>query len=298
MALPSFIIIGAQKAATTTLWAELRTHPQVFMPALKETNFFIDHRCDRLGLGWYEDLFEPASPGQVLGEASPAYTLFPLWGQVPSLMAERLPEVRLVYVLRHPIARMRSSWIQARADGLEHRPLREALTHQSLYLAGSSYALQIEQYLRHFDRSQLLLVCAEDLDREPGPVYDEILRFIGLEGGWRPAPGERQNVSAGKLVLRERGDVAARALAALGRTTASERVRQSALRASRPGLLARALHPEELEIDGELEDRLLRALEPDLRRLAAHLGTQTDPWGLLDGGSSGASRTLAPAAAR
>ena len=205
MVLPSFIIIGAQKAATTTLWAQLRTHPDVFLPALKETNFFIEHRCQQLGTAWYEALFEPAQEGQLVGEASPAYTMFPYWGQVPEQIHGLLPDVKLVYVLRHPIERMRSSWVQARADGLELLPLKEALTQHQLYLAGSSYALQAEQFLRFFPREQMLFLLAEDFDRDPGPTMDVLLEFLGLEPGWRPASTERHNVSTGKRVLRERG---------------------------------------------------------------------------------------------
>jgi hypothetical protein len=282
VALPSFLIIGAQKAATTTLWAQLRTHPDIFMPDLKETNFFIDHRCRMLGLPWYESLFEPARPGQLVGEASPAYTLFPLWGQVPSQVSEVLPDVKLVYVLRDPVERMRSSWIQARSDGLELLALKEALTRNLLYQAGSSYALQTEQYLKHFDRDQLLFLLAEDVAERPGETLDALLTFLGLDPGWRPASSERLNVSAGKRILRQRGDLAARALARAGRQSASEHVRQAALRGGAWNMLSRELRPEELVIDDELRDRLHRALEPDLRRLVPLLGTATDPWGVLD----------------
>lgn len=282
MALPSFLIIGAQKAATTTLWAQLRTHPDVFMPELKETNFFIQHRYEQLGQDWYEDLFSPAAPGQLLGEASPAYTLFPIWGRVPDRIAGVVPDAKLVYVLRDPIERMRSSWIQARSDGLELRPLDEAFRHNLLYLAGSSYAMQLEQFLRHFSLDQVLLLTSEAIEKEPGTALDQLLLFLGLDPGWRPEIEERHNVSAGKRVLRKRGDLVARGLAKAHLGTAAAKVRLAAHARGALDVFSRPLDPEELVIGEELRERVARALAPDLRQLASIMGLATDPWGVLD----------------
>jgi hypothetical protein len=193
-----------------------------------------------------------------------------------------VPDAKLVYVLRDPIERMRSSWIQARSDGLELRSLHEAFRHNLLYLAGSSYAMQLEQFLRHFPLDQVLLLTSEAIEKEPGPALDQLLLFLGLDAGWRPEIEERHNVSAGKRVLRKRGDLAARGLAKAHLATASAKVRLAAHAGGALDVFSRPLEPEELVIGEELRERVARALAPDLRQLASIMGLATDPWGVLD----------------
>src|SRR5437016_1007207 len=109
--MPSFIVIGAQKAGTTSLDSYLRTHPQVAMSSVKETNFFVEERAWGKGRRWYEGLFDAAGTATAVGEASPTYSMFPLFAGVPERMARLLPEARLIYLVRDPIERIRSAYI-------------------------------------------------------------------------------------------------------------------------------------------------------------------------------------------
>src|SRR5215211_9390855 len=107
--LPNFLVIGAMKAGTTSLYHYLRHHPQVFMPEIKELNFFNPLRNWRRGVEWYEEQFEGIPDSVVaIGEASTSYTKFPWIREVPARITSVLGEIRLIYVVRDPIERMQS----------------------------------------------------------------------------------------------------------------------------------------------------------------------------------------------
>lgn len=281
--LPTFVIIGAQKAATTTLWHVLGRHPSIYVCGIKETDFFIAERSWPRGIGWYESLFpESEAAGAVaIGEASPNYTMFPAYPGVPERMAGVIGSAKLIYLLRDPVERMRSSYLHALATGTETLPAEHALVARAHFANTSRYALQIEQYLRHFDRSQLLLLLSEDLAADPGATLDRVLGFLGLEPGWRPAdPASRQHETATKRVPRPWarwvGGAMIRARvpeAALPHAVAS-RLRTSDL-ATRP------LSPADGAISDELRSRLRDLLRPDVERLRGYMDPGFDGWGML-----------------
>jgi Sulfotransferase domain len=199
-ALPDFIIVGAQKAGTTSLHAYLAQHTQVIPPVRKEVHFF-DHEFHR-GLGWYRAHFRRAGGATtVTGESTPYYLFHPL---VPARVAEALPSCRVIVVLRDPIDRAFSHHNHERALGFEHLPFEEALAaederlageersllddprhrshaHQHFsYLSRGRYAEQLERWLEHVDRDRLLVLGAEDLFAEPERVVAEAQAFLGL----------------------------------------------------------------------------------------------------------------------
>lgn len=115
--LPNFLIIGAAKSGTTSLYRYLRDHPQVFMAHSKELKFFASRTRWGFGPGWYAWQCSDADGAVAIGEASPSYTRYPQRRGVPERVAQVLPDARLVYLIRHPIERMRSHYL--------HRILRE-----------------------------------------------------------------------------------------------------------------------------------------------------------------------------
>ena len=128
--LPSFLIIGAAKAGTTSLWDFLKAHPQVYMPDIKETNFFAlegtradfkgpgDDEClNRLAvtdLESYERLFEGVTDQVAIGEASPLYLYHP---EAPRRIKALIPHTRIVAILRNPTDRAFSSFMHLVRDG-------------------------------------------------------------------------------------------------------------------------------------------------------------------------------------
>lgn len=179
---PSFLVIGAMKAGTTSLYHYLRAHSQVYMPALKEVDFFTEELNWQRGWSWYDRQFAGATDHHVaLGEASTSYTKFPRYKDVPEKIARFLPEVKLVYVVRDPIERIRSHYQHNVTLGHERDPIDVAVKRDPAYLDYSRYALQIDRYLEHFPRARVLVIVSEDLRDARRETVDVVLRHIGAD---------------------------------------------------------------------------------------------------------------------
>jgi hypothetical protein len=213
--LPNFVVIGAAKSGTTSLHRYLAAHPDVYMSQTKELNFFVSVRGQApdagngprprggnwaQGIEWYERQFQAANGARAVGEASPRYSMHPYLPGVPERMAEVIPNAKLVYVVRDPITRMVSHYVQRtrRRTLHETRPLEVALTEEGgEYLSTSRYAHQIEQFLQHFDHRRLLVVLSEKLRSDRDTTMSRILEFLGVDADWRDqALAEEHLVSA------------------------------------------------------------------------------------------------------
>jgi hypothetical protein len=194
--LPNFLIIGAQKSGTTSLYRYLQLHPDVFMPRRKEPDFFVAERRWPMGLDWYEAHFAAAGDAVAIGEASTTYTMHPHYAGVPERIADVLGAPKLVYLLRDPIDRARSDYLHYRfppeSDAREffdreHRSIREALLENPLYLDTSRYAMQLERYFEVFPREQILVVTTDELAKERDATITRVLTFLGVDPARGPA---------------------------------------------------------------------------------------------------------------
>jgi Sulfotransferase domain len=272
--LPNFLVIGAMKAGTTSLHAYLNAHPDVHLPGEKELDFFVAEKGWKRGRSWYESQFDGADDALAVGEASPNYTKFQLFGGVPERIRELLPDARLIYVLRDPIERMRSHYVHnLEAFGLD-APIGTVLLEDDHYRLCSSYALQLEQYLAHFPREQILVLTAEDLRRHPERELRGIFAFLGVDPDLAvPGSDPQLHRSADKRVPR----TPLRGHPGLWRLPA---------RAPRPlrpllrPLVSRAARPDETALPPEAEARLRELLRPDVARVRSFLGPDFDGWGI------------------
>ncbi|MEQ4209494.1 sulfotransferase domain-containing protein [Actinopolymorpha sp. B17G11] len=183
MSLPSFVVIGAMKAGTSSLRHYLDGHPDVFVGRggmLGEPNFFVAEDNWRRGRGWYESLFDDADSALAIGECSPCYTWAHVYRGVPERMAQVVPEARLVYVVRDPIARMRSMYMHQVSAGRERRRAKEALLDER-YIGPSLYGFQLAAFLDHFDRSQVLVVASEVLRDRPREVLSAVFAHLAVD---------------------------------------------------------------------------------------------------------------------
>jgi hypothetical protein len=272
--LPTFLVIGAMKAGTTSLWAYLRAHPEVFMPAEKELDFFVAEKAWGRGLDWYRGLFAPGAAARARGEASTNYTKHPLFAGVAERIARVLPDARLVYLVRHPIERIRSHYAHAVAAGWERRPLGRALREEPQYLDVSRYAHQLTEYLRYFDRSQLLVVGAEQLRDDRAATLRRVLAFIGVDPTVAPAGLEAEHHPTPR-VRRPFAE-------ALRRVPGASTVARLA-----PAPLRRAYarvataDPEALRIPRRVERELTAVLREDVAALREIVGPGVvDGWGI------------------
>ncbi|MGH2595273.1 MAG: sulfotransferase family protein [Actinomycetota bacterium] len=191
MTLPNFLIIGAMKGGTTSLYQYLADHPEVFMASPKELHFF-NHRGGE-DLAWYEEHFANGGTAIALGEASASYTTYPEASGVPSRIAQVIPEVRLIYLVRNPIERMRSHYVQRLSGGDETATIDRALLSEPVYLESSRYAQQVERYLDHFTRDQMLILKSEDLRDDRRATMRTVFAFLGVDSSyWEPSVMERE----------------------------------------------------------------------------------------------------------
>lgn len=274
--LPHFVIIGAMRAGTTTVWDHLRRHPDVFMPYIKEPNFFVDGVNWDRGFDWYESLFADAKPGQLLGEASTGYTNFPRYGGVPKLLAEHIPDVKLIYLVRHPVERMKSAWVLMRSEYHEWRPLTEALLSDIFYITQSQYAAQIAQYLQYFSRESILLLRYEDLSADLSGAMTKICEFLGIDATKIRLADEPINSSSSKLLPRRRMRLIESSFARAGLQAQAQRLRAHPI----AGLTHKPFSREELRLSEEVRDRLLDYLSCDVRAFRELVGPSMDLWGL------------------
>lgn len=279
--LPNFLMIGAMKGGTTSLWHYLRSHPQVFMPQKKEPHFFSDEGVWSRGLQWYEGQFsEVPRTAVAVGEASTTYSKHPEFPGVPERIASVIPDVRLIYVIRQPIERMRSQYLHHVAKGREHDPVEKALLSKPTYVNNSRYAMQIACYLEHFHRDQLLVITSEDLRNERIPTVRRVYEFLGVDGSWVPPmienefyrTGERRKVRPITFKVRRLPGIHS-----LGRLIPSA----AKVRAMKSGrLLTKTLDAGEATITESLRRHLEGVLREDVQQLRQHLGPDFDAWGL------------------
>jgi hypothetical protein len=179
--LPNLIVIGAMKAGTTSLHYYLSLHPEIHMSADKEPSFFVVEKNWDRGVAWYSSLFPEGSP--VRGEASPDYTKFPAFTGVPERILSLVPSVRIVYLVREPIARIVSHYVDAYSFGRVHKPIdRELAAFEGNHFVNCSrYALQLEQYLEHFEADQILVVTTDELRDDRAGTMRTVFEFVGVD---------------------------------------------------------------------------------------------------------------------
>jgi hypothetical protein len=201
--LPNFLLIGAQKAGTTSLFEYLGSHPQVFMPRYKEPNFFVTEYNWSRGLEWYQQWFQAAGPASAIGEASTSYTMYPLHGGVPERIASTLSQPKLIYLVRDPINRMVSQYLHFVAKGTTRAPLERALLADPTYLNNSQYGLQLQRYLDHFPHEQILVVVSEQLRARREQTLAQVFTFLGVPPLSAPsAIASEHNLTADKVAPR------------------------------------------------------------------------------------------------
>lgn len=197
---PDFIIIGAMKCATSTLHEQLARQPGCFMSRPKEPCFFSDDAIFERGAKWYGGLFEAAPADAVRGESSTHYTKLPTHPHTVPRMRAQLPDVKLIYVMRHPLDRLVSHYIHEWSQGNVREPLERAVGRHPELVSYGLYARQLRPFLEAFGPERLLPVFFEQLAADPQAGLERIARFVGLPARplWHPNL-ERQNPSRQRM---------------------------------------------------------------------------------------------------
>jgi hypothetical protein len=230
-----FLVIGAPKAGTTSLFEYLRTHPRLHLPRFKETNFFLDHTYGR-GVDWYFDwILAGSAPGLVNGEVSVRYMAGTsrteeaaekagTFGDeagldpeqvVPARIHAALPEVKLIALLRDPVGRCVSEYGMATLRGAEARSLDEAVTEllrpEQLTKARASFSATdacvvqgeygriLAPYFELFPPENIMVLYTKELADDAADVMRRIFAFVGVDEDFTPPNlGERYLEQASK----------------------------------------------------------------------------------------------------
>jgi hypothetical protein len=274
--LPNFLIIGAAKTGTTSLYGYLRQHPDVFMPEKKELHFFSFDENWQRGTAWYERHFAPVGDAIAVGEASASYTLFPHQPGVAARIADVLPDVRLIYVVRNPIDRIRSLFQHRVARGRElQSSIEQAVREDPFYVDTSRYEMQIDQYMEHFPGERLLVITSEDLRQHREDVVHRVHRFLGVDPAKVPTLSERE-LNVTRRAARPIDGWIRRVPGS--RTIASRAPRSVKRRWSQ--LVSRKVSPFDVAISLDLRRELEDRLRDDVRGLRQYLGNGFDGWGI------------------
>jgi hypothetical protein len=282
MPLPTFFVIGAPRAGTTSLYQYLTLHPEIGMSRLKEPHFFADNIQPPVeqvaDLAGYEALFTPDTA--VRGEASPSYTCFAQHAGAPERISELVPDARFIYLVRDPVDRTVSHYLHRVSVENERRSLTEALGDvddpANPYTCPSRYATQIERYLRYFPRDRLLVIDQSDLLVRRAELMRVVYSFLGVDADFTSA-GFDEHLGASN----DRRRYTTGYFRFLNRVTASplRLLPPRSRRAMRTGL-ERVLFPrlEKPTLPDELRDRLVALYTPEMQRFREITSMSFDTW--------------------
>ncbi|GAB3920826.1 hypothetical protein GCM10011575_17330 [Microlunatus endophyticus] len=275
--IPDFIIIGAMKCGTTTLYQHLASHPGVFMSTMKEPNFFVERRNWSRGFDWYRSLFADAEPGALLGEATTNYTKSANFPGVPRLIHQHAPNAKLIYLLRDPVERIRSHYAHTVVRGRSVRPPAEAIRTRSIYVRTSLYGRELLNYRRHFPADQILVLLTEDLRDDPAGVLARTAEFLGLDPYDNPDADRHYHVTPSHRTTNRLGVAVDRRprLSEWSERRLPERLRERLL--TRPAPASFGGEP----IPGEVIDRVSRVLAADRRLLLRLVDLDLRKWAPL-----------------
>lgn len=202
--LPNFLIVGAAKSGTTSLYEYLRQHPQIFMPEQKEPSFFAAAEAGGLNdIHSYQELFHDVTDETAIGEASVAYL-------ADTNAAQKIhdslgPDTKIVVLLRNPVNMAYSLWGHNRRLGVEPLDFEDALEEEMgrlkndtleqelgtwrynvTYKYRASYSHQLQPYLGTFNRKQIKIYIYEEFFENGLPQYNDLCHFLNVQTGHEP----------------------------------------------------------------------------------------------------------------
>ncbi|TVR08063.1 MAG: sulfotransferase [Phormidium sp. GEM2.Bin31] len=205
---PNFLVIGVQKAGTTSIYRYLSQHPQVYMSPVKETNFLerdwtgvVSKKPRKIdSLEKYLALFEKVEDEVAVGEASPNY-LFHYETSIP-MISNVVPEAKLVVILRNPIERAHSDYLMHIRDAInggDCRPLGEQARQRpikSFQIRKGFYCQSLKAFIDQFGADHLKVCLYDDLLQDPVAMMQDIYRFLGVDDQFVPDTSFRAQKAA------------------------------------------------------------------------------------------------------
>jgi hypothetical protein len=202
MTLPNFVIAGAMKSGTTSLFEYTGQHPQVYKSPIKETRFFtydadnpvhVNKTYRNFPIRTMEDYlaqFAAVTDEVAIGEATPNYLISP---HAPIRMKEIIPDVRLIFSLRHPVERLYSIYVMGVARGSVSENVYEALRPGGQLAEFHRYSPYFRHWRAYFDLSQMKIIIFEDFKANPVGIVQSIYSYLGVDDNFLPDTTRRYN---------------------------------------------------------------------------------------------------------
>ena len=200
-ALPDFLIIGAQKGGTSSLFHLLTQHPQIHPLDLKvkEVHYFDRERNYKKGELWYRAHFplrDTINPGELVGEATPGYLFSPI---AAKRIQKDLPNAKLICLLRNPTERAISHYFMSIRHKKDLRPVMETmLDDKSQYKQRGLYLEQIKRYESCLKKKQLLILSSEEFFANPQKILKQVFEFLGVDENFQCPDLSPRNVGKNK----------------------------------------------------------------------------------------------------
>ncbi|MEP6468450.1 MAG: sulfotransferase [Chloroflexota bacterium] len=293
---PDFFIVGAAKSGTTSLHDYLRQHPGIFMPAIKELNYFGSDRPSRhtarLTLEEYLANFASAPPGVRIGEASVSYLRSTLAARE---IADFAPQAQAIVMLRNPLEVMQAlhaelvflgieeiaefgEALAAEADRREGRRIPAAINNPRglLYREAVNFCEQLARYHQALGRERVHVIVFDDFKADTAASVAGTFRFLGVDDHFEPrlevlnAAKTTRSRMLQRLVASPPGWIRGTARRLLPRTT-RKRLYRAATRLN-------ARRQARAALDPALRARLIDDLRPEMMRLGEMIGRDLGGW--------------------
>jgi len=282
MRFPDFLIIGAMKSGTTTLFEDLSTLPGVFFPSDKEPgNLAEEDVLSSQGRARYAALFESAHPTQTCGDASTVYAKLPdIEGCASRAFAVLKSTTKIVYLVREPLSRAVSQYKHEIGMRTISGSIDEAVVKYPRLIDYSCYAMQLAPWIDRFGKRNVLVVRFEDYVSDREEWVRNVATFLGINSDSIAVdPNARFNESSDKVVAIGLAAkfINSRVYRSLIRPYFSRSARQKVARMvlPRPRVDFSAPTPATVEI-------MCRRIVPDVARLQEMLALREPLWNLDD----------------
>ncbi len=209
MKLPTFLVVGIEKAGTTSIYQYLNQHPQVYMSPVKETNFLErdwenfqgkpnPKRIDT----WekYCNLFNNVQDEIAIGEVSPNYLFH--YKSSSERIIKYVPDVKMIAILRNPVDRAYSDYLMHLRDSINVEKVR-SLTEQVKFHADTSFTIKkgfyytpVKYYFDTFGKERVKIYLYNDLSEDSLAMMQDMYQFIGVNSNFTPDTSQRQQVAA------------------------------------------------------------------------------------------------------
>jgi len=181
--IPNFLIIGAAKAATTSLSSLLELHPQAAIAKSKEPHFFSYDRHYHLGWGHYLQRYSHCNGEKAIGDASTSYSRIRYYPATVNRIKQHIPDTRIIYMVRHPLERMESAYIEhlCTPKGRVFNSVSDAVKQLPMIVDSSRYWEVFDFYRQSFDESKIKVVWFEEYVTNTVAVFQDVCRFLEID---------------------------------------------------------------------------------------------------------------------